>query len=152
MNILIRRATKKDEAIIVDWIMMHQEDAARTESRNVMQNYKKEIDNIKASVADTKNNAYFFAYADGKTVGIVRVKIATPLVGIRRGQIKSLHVDKKYRRKGVGHMLIEETIKWLKTKKMNIAEIVIRYDNTVSQATFRKYKPKPWFTVSTFKI
>lgn len=152
MDISIRKATKKDEAIIVEWIMMHQEDAAKTEPRNVMQNPKKEVDNIKASAADTRNNAYFFADVDGKTVGIIRARIAAPLVGIKRGQIKSLHVNKKYRRQGIGRVLVKQAIKWLKTKKINTVEITIRYDNIESQATFRKYRPKPWFTVSTFKI
>ena len=152
MNISIRKATSKDLATVVDWIMMHQEDAAKTEPRNAMQNPKKEIENIREGLADTKNNVYFLAIVDSKVVGIVRVKIAAPLVGIRRGQIKSLHVDKKYRRRGIGRMLTEEAIKWLRNKKITVAEITIRYNNIASQAAFRKYKPKPWFTVATFKI
>jgi len=152
MDISIRKATTKGLATVVGWIMMHQEDAAKTELRNAMQNPKKERENIAQGLADTRNNTYFLALVNDKVIGIVRAKIAAPLVGIRRGQIKSLHVDKKYRRKGIGRMLIEETIQWLKGKKVDTAEIVIRYNNIASQAAFRKYKPKPWFTISTFKI
>lgn len=152
MDIVIRKATSKDLATVVDWAILHATEAAKDEPRNKVKTRKHEIEVIEPELND-KKFVFYLAHDGKKSVGMVVACLLPTLVkGVKRGKIMGLHVDKKYRRKGIGGELIETAIGWLNSKKVNQVEIFIRANNIASKASFSKYKLKSWYTVSTFKI
>lgn len=69
-------------------------------------------------LADGKYGKCYIAYIEGKPVGYVALAIKD--FGYRKSkyvEIENIGVDPEYRSRGIGKLLIEETIKWAKEQK-----------------------------------
>ena len=119
----IREATKKDIPEILEM------------SKHFIEEYRK-ITKMKTKVSvetalrykknfferdlDSGDGAIFIAEKDKKSVGYIFVLIFAP--GMEKakkyspGYISDLHIEKEYRKQGIGQKLLKESEKWLKKK------------------------------------
>src|SRR3989338_3438595 len=74
-----------------------------------------------------KNRMFFVAEQDGELIAYSCAEIKKNPAFVKppkRGHLFNLYVKKKYRSKGIGNLLINETLKWFKSKKVSDLEIM----------------------------
>ncbi len=54
------------------------------------------------------------------------------------GEIASVHVDKSYRRIGVGKKLVVEHLEWLKGKKCKVIGVTVSHENEITISFYKK--------------
>mgnify|MGYP001576935100 CR=1 FL=1 len=113
--IKIRTAIKKDAKAIAEIIKKHFE-TDYMGFANFDDKYIKE---------KMKKDAFFVAENDGKIIGCTRLAF----VDIDLAEIRTLCVDKEFRRQGIAQSLIDGAVKFLKEKKMRKVIARAKSDN-----------------------
>jgi len=118
-------------------------DARKTYSKYV----RKMIRSPKATV--------FVADDGGKIVGFTSGKIEKrpPIFKIEKcGKVDSTFVLKQYRRRGIGKKLIDELIKWFKSKGIEYVELEVDTRNKIALKAWKKFKFKRFLIKKKKKI
>lgn len=88
-----------------------------------------------------RNSAVFVAEVGGRVAGHVMVEIQKlpPIyVHDRNAYVCEIVVDERYRRKGIGTMLLKEAEAWAKKKKMYSISLMVHVANENALATYKK--------------
>ncbi|MBU0586130.1 GNAT family N-acetyltransferase [Candidatus Micrarchaeota archaeon] len=83
----------------------------------------------------------FIAEADGKFAGMVHCainKVSRVLLTDKEGYVDTLFVDKKYRKKGIGLLLMKTALAWFKKKKMKICSLTVNVKNPGARNLYEK--------------
>lgn len=90
----------------------------------------------------SRKSKVFVAYSGNKILGFIMVKIEKypPVFKIEKyGYIETVAVAKKYRRSGVGQMLLDESEKWFIDKKISHIELKTSVKNEVATSFWKKH-------------
>ena len=85
----------------------------------------------------------------GNVIGYAKIEIAKyPPVFEKKqyGMISDIAVSKKYRRRGIGHALFNESVKWFSELKIKRIELRVSNANDVAQGFWEKMGFKPYMT------
>ncbi len=106
------------------------------------------IENINRIGSD-KNQIAFVAELDGMIIGWIQFQKRVLLIGSPFAEIVGLVVDADHRQKGIGRLLIQEGIKWIKQEKIH--KIRVR-SNIVRDESHGFYKAVGFREVKTQKV
>ncbi len=149
-NLTIRKAKPSDLAEVVElWkelMDFHRElDPLYTCSEDGPDNFLKwikkqmKIEDAELIVADVSGNV----------IGYAKIEIAKypPVFEKKKyGMISDVAVSKKYRRRGIGRILFEESIKWFSEHKIDRIELRVSNANDIAQGFWNKMGFKPYMT------
>ncbi len=129
----IRIATKKDAKAVAEIIKRHFE-TDYMGFANFDERYIKE---------KMKKDAFFVAEDDGKIIACIRLAI----VDIDLADIRTLCVDKEFRGKGIAQTLLDETVTFLKERKMRKLIARVKSDNKQAITLFERngFKQEGYF-------
>jgi len=66
------------------------------------------------------------------------------------GEIDSVFIKPEYRKKGVGNMLMEASLNWIKTNNVKLIRVAVSVGNEEVFGFYAKYGFKPRLTVLQF--
>lgn len=157
MEIIIRRATKQDIPALIrldvqttDYHAKLDPKALKT-GRELRSVFKKFF----LKQLARRNGRIFVATEGAKTIGFLMCEIQKMKIVYRFpkvGFISTVYVEGKARRSGAGAALLEEAIRWLKSKGMNRLELGIMCNNDIGMEFWTKQGFKPWWVKMWKKI
>jgi len=145
----IRKATKKDIDEIDRIYVSAETDGMKLqfpkEWKSMLKNFKK---NEKLRKKDfrkdiiSKNNYWVVVEEEGKIAGFGNAEIKKNY-NEKNGMITMIYVDDKFRRRGIGTIIVKELIKWLKNKKVKNIESAAYINNkpSIKMQTKLGFKP-----------
>lgn len=91
---------------------------------------------------------FYVAESDGKIIGSIEAEIVEPyekdLYRITKvGHINSIFVSQKYRNTGVGRLLMDEAMTWMKSKEVEMCTLGVVSGNNDAFAVYEKMGFKP---------
>ena len=75
-----------------------------------------ELPNRIESIRENNKGAVFLAIEEKKVIGCIHTMVVSRLAEGTCGEVVSLVVDESARGKGIGKLLLDESISWLKTR------------------------------------
>jgi len=99
------------------------------------------------STIRSSNGLVLVAEYNGKIVGysLAKIKKRPPIFKIQKiGHIHDAFVMKQYRKRGIGRRLVNESLKWFKSKGMNYVEADVDVRNKLGLNAWKKFKLKPY--------
>jgi GNAT superfamily N-acetyltransferase len=94
------------------------------------------IQNIKAVLNDAHHNAFVAVHED-KVIAWIHLFSSLQIESLPFCEIRGLVVDERYRKQGIGKMLVEKAMSWAKEK--NLPSLRLRC-NAVREETHRFYE------------
>ena len=143
--IKIRRATKKDLDIIVDFSckLLLEHEKRFSDFPRLSKNFKKELRKFMKKDISKKNSISFIAFENGKPIGFIfgrEKKDYSVFAENERppGEIESLYVEPEFRNKGIGKKLFAELKKWFKKRGMKKLETTVNSPNKKAKTLYKE--------------
>lgn len=148
MTIIIRKAEDKDRQ---DFVKMEREFCKYNNELGLSQHLKPvNYENIPESYFInafnkllSEDNFFCIAEKEGSVVGCIEAEIVEPYEKelyevTKAGHINSIFVFDKYRNEGVGRALMNEAIKWMKSKDIQLCTLGVVYRNNDAKKIYEK--------------
>ena len=151
MEVIIRKATKKDFDELIDLkLKLKKEERAYNKDLGPIKSIARHYRQYLKEDLTKKDRIMLAAVNDNKIIAIITIRIYRSLriFGYRkRGHLSNLYVTKKARKRGIGQRLVNEAIRWCKSRKikevtLEIFEKNVSALNLYNKLGFRNYSVK----------
>jgi ribosomal protein S18 acetylase RimI-like enzyme len=137
----VRRATEADlEALTALWIEITRHHRDLDPLFTLRQGAEEAIRSLLRSMLEDPGCGVFVSEPDGEVVGIccVRIDRAPPILReVERAEITDLGVRRDHRRRGLGRMLAEVALTWVRERAISRVEVRVVEGNREAQAFWR---------------
>ena len=157
MDIIVRRATKADLPALIRLDVLQTDYHAKLDPKALKtgRELRSVFRKFFLKQLARRNGRTFVALDSKGVIGFLICEIQKMKIVYRFpkvGFISTVYVDKNARHSGTGTALLEEAVRWLKSKGMNRLELGVMCNNEIGMQFWEKQGFRPWWVKMWKKI